>query len=83
MLIGLALPAALYGLLSVISMWIETGSAWARPFESDRMLMLSIAINLLPIRIYFVNWKMEKTGMGILVITFILVLLFFLFKSYL
>jgi hypothetical protein len=41
------------------------------------MLLLSIFINLIPIRFYFVNLKMDKTGRGILLVTFALMVLFF------
>ena len=83
LLIGLLLPAAFYGLLSVIALFVETGSALARPFEPDRLMLLAIFINLLPLRLYFVSWKLDKTGRGILLITFILVMAFFIFKRFL
>lgn len=82
-LIGLILPAAFYGLLSIVATWVETGPAWARPFEPDRIILLSIFINLIPIRAYFVSWKLDKTGRGVLIITFILVMAFFILKKFL
>jgi hypothetical protein len=81
-LIGILLPAAFYGLLYSIALFIETGPAWARPFEPDRLMLLSIFINLLPLRLYFVSWKLDRTGRGILIITFILVMAFFIFKRF-
>jgi hypothetical protein len=81
--IGLVLPALFYGVLYATSLFVETGSAWTRPFEKDSMMVLSIAINLVPIRLYFVKWKFDKTGRGILFITFLLVVAIFIFKKYL
>lgn len=81
--LGLVLPLALFSLLFLAGTLTEPGSAWARPFERDRMALLSMVINLLLIRLYFVRWKLDKTGRGVLLITFILVLLFFIFKKYL
>jgi hypothetical protein len=81
-LIGLALPGLFFGLLSIASMWIATGSVWARPFESDKMLLLSVFINLIPIRLYFVSWKLDKTGRGVLISMFILVIAYFIFIKY-
>jgi len=40
-------------------------------------VFISLFGNLLPIRYYFVNLKYDKTGRGVLVITFVVVLLFF------
>jgi hypothetical protein len=82
-LIGLVLPALFYGLLSLIGHFVKTGPVWARPFEPDRMMLLSIFINLLPIRLYFVSWKMEKTGRGVLLITVVLVIGYFAMKKFL
>ena len=80
--IGLVLPGLFYGLLSFVSLLVETGSAWARPFESDRMMLLALFINLVPIRIYFVNYKFDKTGRGVLLVTFLLMVTYFLYKRY-
>jgi hypothetical protein len=81
-IIGLVLPGLFYAILSVAALFIKTGPAWTRPFEPDKMMLLAVFINLLPIRLYFVNWKFDKTGRGVLIITFILVIAFFLFKRY-
>jgi hypothetical protein len=83
LLIGLVLPAVFYGILSLIAHFVNTGPVWARPFETDRMMLLSIFINLLPIRLYFVSWKMEKTGRGVLLITVLLVIGYFAMKKFL
>jgi len=83
MAIGLILPGLFYAVLSLVAMFVETGTVWARPFETDKILLLSVAINLLPIRLYFVNWKFDKTGRGLLLITFVLIIAFFIFKKYL
>ena len=81
-IIGLVLPGLFYAILSLAALFIKTGPAWARPFETDKMMLLAVSINLLPIRLYFVNWKFDKTGRGVLIITFILVIAYFLFKRY-
>lgn len=80
--IGLVLPVALYGLLYLVSMGIETGTAWTRPFGQDRLMLASIFINLLPIRVYFVNWKLDKTGRGVLLATFFLTVVYFVSIRY-
>jgi hypothetical protein len=81
-LIGVVLPGLFYGLLSVIAHFVKTGTTWTRPFEPDRMMVLALAINLIPIRIYFINFKFEKTGRGVLLVTFLLAVIYFLYIRY-
>jgi hypothetical protein len=81
-LIGLVLPGLFYGLLRLLSLLVETGSVWARPFEPDKMMMLALVINLIPIRVYFVTYKFDKTGRGVLLMTFLLMAAYFLYKKY-
>jgi hypothetical protein len=50
-LIGLVLPGMFFGVLSLAALFVETGTAWARPFESDRLMLLALIINVIPIRL--------------------------------
>lgn len=77
MVIGLALPAILYVLLKLVNIAII--NFWHESFQirEHTMLLLSIFINLVPIRYYFVNLKFDKTGRGLLLVTFVLMILFF------
>lgn len=81
-LIGLVLPAVIFSLLTLITLGVETGTTWTRPFERDRLILLSVFINLLPIRLYFVTWKLDKTGRGVLLMTFLLVVAYFISIRY-
>jgi hypothetical protein len=81
-LIGLVLPGLLYGFLSLAAMVVEPGTAWTRPFEPDRMKLLALVINVIPIRIYFITYKFDKTGRGVLLVTFLLMVSYFLFIRY-
>jgi hypothetical protein len=81
-LVGLVLPGLFYGLLSLVALLVETGSTWTRPFESDRMMLLALIINVIPIRVYFVSYKFDKTGRGVLLVTFLLMVAYFIFKRY-
>jgi hypothetical protein len=81
-LLGLVLPGLFYGLLRIVSLLVEYGSIWSRPFESDKMMLLALIINLIPIRVYFVTYKFEKTGKGVLLVTFLLMVAYFIFKRY-
>ena len=77
--IGLVLPGLLFGLLYIAASFIQTGTTWTRPFETDRMMLLSLIINVFPIRLYFVNYKFDRTGRGVLFITFLLMVVYFLY----
>ena len=81
-LIGLVMPAAFYGILTLIAFFIETGTAWTRPFEADRLLILALAINVIPIRLYFVTYKFDETGRGVLLATFLLMICCFIYIRY-
>lgn len=77
MLIGILLPAIIFGLLTLITVITGSSTTWSRHMETSRMILLSVFINLVPIRVYFVNWKLDKTGRGILLVTFILMVIYF------
>jgi hypothetical protein len=81
-LIGLVMPLLFFGLLLFISKMVETGTMWTSPLEPDRMMLLALAINLVPLRIYFVNLKFDKTGRGILLVTFLLMVCYFIYIRY-
>lgn len=78
-LMGLVLPAVAYGLLRIVSLFVEYGSIWAQPFKTDKMMLLALIINLIPIRVYFVTYKFDKTGRGVLLVTFLLMAAYFLY----
>jgi hypothetical protein len=77
--IGLALTAIFFGLLKLANIALE--SFWNENFKikDHTILLLSIFINIVPIRYYFVNLKFDKTGRGVLLVTFILMVIFFIF----
>lgn len=78
-LIGLMLPVILYGILLLVGSQINSGSWWALPCERDRMVIFSLAVNIIPIRIYFVSLKFDRTGRGVILSTFLLMVGGFLF----
>jgi hypothetical protein len=81
-LVGLVLPVLAYGVLSLAALLPEPGTIWARPFEAPRMAILSLAFNVIPLRLYFVTYKFEKSGRGVLLITFVLMAVYFLTLRY-
>jgi hypothetical protein len=81
-LIGLVLPTLVYGLLWFISLLVKAEGVWARPFQPENMMLLSVMLNLIPMRIYLVRYKFSKTGQGVLLITFLLVIGYFIYRRY-
>lgn len=80
-LIGIVSPFVFFGFLVLVNLVISGLFSEDQEIRRNTMFLLSIFINLLPIRIYFVSLKMDKTGRGILLITFALMLLFFMLIS--
>ena len=81
-LIGLVLPTLVYGILWFISLMVKAEGVWAMPFQRENMLLLSVMLNLIPMRIYLVRYKFDKTGRGVLLITFLLVIGYFIYRRY-
>ena len=52
----------------------------SRPFGIEKFYLLSSSINLLLMRYYLVNAKYVKTGKSILAVTFMLIIMFFVFQ---
>ena len=77
--LGLLLPVLTWIILSGIMMVVEEGISGFTPRRSPFFELLGIAVNLLVMRYYLVNLKFDKTGRGILVVTFILIIAFFAF----
>ena len=77
--LGVLIPSLLYLILFLISKSIEVGTVISRIFEGNKPLLLSLVLNLVAIRIYLVNLRLDKTGRGILLATFTLGMVFFIF----
>ena len=81
LLIGLSLPVLLFlviWLLNYILFLIGIAKLF---LDRETHILISMFGNLLPIRYYFVNLTFDKTGRGVLLITFVTILLFFVFKD--
>jgi hypothetical protein len=83
LLLGTLLPVVLYLIITAIGKFTEPGTIINRPFEGYKPILLSLVVNLVTLRIYFVNLKMDKTGRGILLATFTIGVIFFIFFKHL
>ncbi|MFN4121940.1 MAG: hypothetical protein ACK4GL_01400 [Flavobacteriales bacterium] len=68
--LGAVIPILMFILLSAFNQ-IERGGVSKPLFDNNTLYVLSIFTNIVPFRIYMVNLKMDKTGRGILLVTFI------------
>jgi len=80
-MLGLLIPGIIFGFILLINyIFIQTGLT-SNYLDRKIHVLISLTGNLLPIRYYFVTLKYEKTGRGVLLITFILFMLFFILKN--
>lgn len=49
------------------------------PFSLKQLVLLAVAVNLLWMRYYIVSAKLMKTGRSVFLVTFAMIILFFLF----
>lgn len=77
-LVGLATPAVLYVIFkNILSLMPFIAQATGNP--GNKIMLLSLAGNLLWIRYFLVNKKAENTGIALVSITLLMVILFFIF----
>lgn len=77
LLLGIILPALFYLVLYVLDMLVKSIFNFHLLSQQEYLLLLSLAINLLSIRYYFVNLKYDRTGRGVLIVTFAIALVYF------
>lgn len=79
-LIGMLMPVAVYGLLYGALALYKTFAGSLNTFDESLLLLVSPVINLFLIRYYFVSRKFDDTGRGLLLVTFIYVIAYFIIK---
>lgn len=77
LLFGLVLPAIFFAVLNVLDIAIVKFFNTHMLAKQQYLYILSIAINLFAIKYYFVNLKYDKTGRGILIVTFLFAIIYF------
>lgn len=80
LIIGTVLPVLLYIVLYFGSLLLLDINVTQTIPDKETIMLISIFVNLFPIRYYFVNLKFDMTGRGVLLITFVLGTLFFIYK---
>ncbi|MCD4681486.1 MAG: hypothetical protein K8S00_13970 [Bacteroidales bacterium] len=80
LIMGLVLPVLAYIVLYYGGVLLIKLTAWEIKLDKDNILLISIFVNLFPMRYYFVSLKYENTGRGILAVTFVLGILYFIVR---
>lgn len=78
-ILGIIIPLLIYAMFTGIVILAEEQFSKITFQRSPVIEMFSIAGNLIIMRYYFVNLKHDKTGRGILMVTFFLIIAFFAF----
>jgi uncharacterized membrane protein len=78
-LIGLVIPLPIAVLFAVILRLIQANFNILENTRITDMLLLGVAVNLLIMRYYIVKLKFENTAKGLIIVSFVIILLFFLF----
>ncbi|MCD4735474.1 MAG: hypothetical protein K8R53_05490 [Bacteroidales bacterium] len=82
LIIGIFVPAILSGLILLVNYFLVLTGISKLYLDLQTHILMSIFGNLFPIRYYFVNLKFDKTGRGILIVTFVLTILFFIVNKH-
>lgn len=72
---ALVLPVVFYFLITLVSGFFSSS-----PLTESTTQLLALAVNLIPFRYYLIRLKADKTGRGILLVTFVLALVYFYFN---
>ncbi|MCB0805134.1 MAG: hypothetical protein KDC05_04995 [Bacteroidales bacterium] len=79
---GVLSPVVIFGILWILNLMLFKIGVAKFYLDKETHILLSLTGNLALIRYYFVNLGYDKTGRGILLITFAFILLFFALKDY-
>ena len=78
LLLGIVIPILAYAILYFGLALVELLLSRDLLNERPALKLISIAFNLLVLRYYFITLKFEKTGKGMLIITFAFVIAYFI-----
>jgi hypothetical protein len=77
---GILLPAFVLTLLHLIVVPAFPNAYWLQ--KEKVPFLLALIPNLFLIRLYFINWKLDKAGRGVLLVTFIAMVLVFILVNH-
>ena len=81
-ILGVCLPAVCFGILFAIST-VFTPEGKEYLIKLSNIILISVFCNLFTMRYYLLKLKYDKTGRGILLVTFVFAIAFFAVSHYL
>lgn len=76
LLLGLLIPAILFGFFKLIIFFLPAQISENNVFTLQRLILISIIPNVLLLRYYLLKLKYDLTGRGILAMTFLFAIIF-------
>lgn len=77
LLLGIIVPAATYGIFYLLNTYLFINSETGKSvFNDSTVLIISVVPNAAVLRYYLVKRKADKTGKGILFITFVFAIIY-------
>jgi hypothetical protein len=76
-LVGILFPLFIYGIIKGINYFFLTDKDSLQPIKETTAQLVSIVFNVFIMRYYLLRAKLDKTGRGILAITFVLTAVYF------
>ncbi len=79
LLLGTLLPLVVFGILYFINVSFPNSETGRRIFKLTTIMILGLVPNALTLRYYLVNLKADKSGRGIMFMTFVYAIVFMIF----
>lgn len=76
-LLGTLLPAIAFGIFYLIGIGIDNASGKEHVLKPQTLILISIFTNLFSLRYFLIKLKFDRTGRGILLMTFVLTMIYF------
>ncbi len=76
-ILGILMPAVCFGILYLLNITLFVNRVTGQSvFRITTMLIISLIPNAIALRLYLVNLKADKSGRGILFVTFVFAIIF-------
>ena len=73
-IMGLIIPVVIFGIAYVIDGYFSKIKEMPTIVQDSTKYIIGVFFNLILFRIYMVNWRMDRTGRGLLAVTFVFAL---------
>ena len=78
-ILGLIVPIISFAILYGIGLIIDTATGKTNVLSIETLALVSVFVNLATLRFYLLKLKYDLTGRGILIVTFVLAIVYFVY----